>query len=796
MSGSGLNSAAANGSQTITGLAAGTYPYTIVAQGYGGPVTQTATVTVTAVAPVSAAIAISPTTDLAPGSTTITWSSAQATSVAVTGPGLNSPAATGSQTISGLPAGSYDYTITAQGPDGPTAQTATFTVTSAAVGGSISASPATAVEPASTRVTWSTSHASSVVVSGPGLSSAAVAGSQDVSGLTAGTQTFTLTAEGPGGPLTRTATVTVSAASPTVSGSLTASPSTTTAPGATTLSWTTANATSVLLSGPGVASAATDVSQIVTGLAAGTHTFTLTAQGNGGPLTRTATVTVNPGSGVTAAISVAPTTMTVGGTATLTWSTTNATSVSATGFGISGSGFQRSPNLTITIGGLPPGQSTWTLVAEGAGGPLTRTATIAVTSSDGLSGSLTVSPPVIYSNQSATLAWTSSGANFKWVHGQWPGANGVSVYPAPTSGATTVSGLAAGDYRFVFDYGPGALSATRTAFAYLTVLGVDRTVAITVSPAGAGAVTGAGTYREGATATLAATPDALHVFTGWTGDLTGLANPLTFPVGARNYAAVANFALRTYTVAAVAIPPGAGGVTGAGTYPAGATATLTATPDATHRFDGWTGAVSSPANPLSVVVNGDVSLAANFLATRFALTTEATAGGSVTPGGIYPAGTRVTITATPDPTHRFTDWTGDASGVAATIAVLLDRDKFAQGNFTGKTPQTIAFDSPGDHFLTSPPFGLTANASSGLPVNFALLGGPARLTGNAVQVTGAGPVTLQANQPGDAFFLPAPPVNRSFNVISAATLTYRGESRTLLRNAASREAPPYVLEKP
>jgi hypothetical protein len=55
---------------------------------------------------------------------------------------------------------------------------------------------------------------------------------------------------------------------------------------------------------------------------------------------------------------------------------------------------------------------------------------------------------------------------------------------------------------------------------------------------------------------------------------------------------------------------------------------------------------------------------------------------------------------------------------------------------------------------------------------------------------------IQASQPGDAFFLPAAPVNQSFNVIAAATLKYRGQSRTLLRDATTREAPPFVLEKP
>jgi hypothetical protein len=64
----------------------------------------------------------------APGSTTITWSSANATAVSVSGTGLTSSAASGSQAVSGLPAGTHTCTVTAQGTGGPVTQTATFTV--------------------------------------------------------------------------------------------------------------------------------------------------------------------------------------------------------------------------------------------------------------------------------------------------------------------------------------------------------------------------------------------------------------------------------------------------------------------------------------------------------------------------------------------------------------------------------------------------------------------------------------------------------------------------------------------
>ena len=811
VSGNGLVSSAANGSQAVSGIPAGVYSYTITAQGPGGPVTQSTTITVTAAASVSASISASPSSAVAPAAATITWASTDATTVSVSGPGLSSPATTGSQSVSGLSAGVHTYTITAQGPNGPATETATVTVSAAPNSAPTIAwnsTPGTVASGQSYTISahghdpdgnltnvnvWrngapyafagggnGTDHdsANPSIDSGP-LTVVYTAQAMDAAGLSSATISQTVTVTAP----------------PAVSGSISASPTTTTAPGSTTLRWSTANATSVSVSGSGLNSTASSGSQTVSGLAAGSYTYTLTAQGPGGPVTQTATVTVTGGANVSGSITVSPGSMAWGGTATVTWTTANATTVRVAGYGITGTPYENSANFTVNVGGLNPGQTTWTLIADGPGGPITRTATINVTTSDGLYGSLTASPTVIYSNQSATLNWTTTGTGFRWVHGYQPGLNGVNVYPAAVTGAATVSGLSPGNYRFVIEYGPGS-STTRMSFADLTVLGVNRTVVTSTAPVGAGSVTGAGIYMEGTSATLVAVPDATHVFAGWTGDLTSAANPVVFTVGAQNYNVVANFALQSFAVTAAASPVGAGTITGSGSYPMGNVATLTATPDATHTFTGWTGDLSSAANPLSFTVSGATNLIANFAPNSFALTTTAGSGGTVTPGGTYAAGTVVTVAATPDATHRFSGWGGDASGLATSVAVTMDRSKFVQANFAAKAAQTITFNSPGDHGLASPPFTLVANATSGLPVSFSLLSGPAILTGNSVEVTGAGPVTIQASQPGDAFFLPAAPVTQSFNVIAAATLKYRGQSRTLLRDATTREAPPFVLEKP
>jgi len=78
--------------------------------------------------------------------------------------------------------------------------------------------------------------------------------------------------------------------------------------------------------------------------------------------------------------------------------------------------------------------------------------------------------------------------------------------------------------------------------------------------------------------------------------------------------------------------------------------------------------------------------------------------------------------------------------------------------------QTITFTGPLDPPYTPTPLTLTATASSGLPVSFSLLSGPANLTGDQLTLTGVGTVTVRASQAGDASFDAAPNVDRTFTV--------------------------------
>lgn len=76
--------------------------------------------------------------------------------------------------------------------------------------------------------------------------------------------------------------------------------------------------------------------------------------------------------------------------------------------------------------------------------------------------------------------------------------------------------------------------------------------------------------------------------------------------------------------------------------------------------------------------------------------------------------------------------------------------------------QSISFEAVADRPSTAAPFSLLANSSSGLPVSFSVVSGPASLHGTTLTLTGTGVVTIRAVQNGNRDFEAAPPVERSF----------------------------------
>jgi hypothetical protein len=224
------------------------------------------------------------------------------------------------------------------------------------------ANPTTIRQDQSSTLSWTTNNATSVTID-KGIGTVPTSGSRTVS--PSQTTTYTLTASGPGGTTTATATVTVTLPSPTAEFS--ANPNAIQQGQSSTLSWETSNATSVTIDN-GIGTVPTDGSVSVS--PSQTTTYTLTATGAGGTVTESVTVTVTPPA-PTVTFSASPTTIQAGQSSTLSWTTTNATSVTID------NGIGTVPtNGSVSVS--PSQTTTYTLTATGPGGTVTASVTVTV----------------------------------------------------------------------------------------------------------------------------------------------------------------------------------------------------------------------------------------------------------------------------------------------------------------------------------------------------------------------------------------------------------------------------------
>ncbi len=160
--------------------------------------------------------------------------------------------------------------------------------------------------------------------------------------------------------------------------------------------------------------------------------------------------------------------------------------------------------------------------------------------------------------------------------------------------------------------------------------------------------------------------------------------------------------------------------------------------------------------------------------------TVSTASATVTLGDLTATydGTPHPATATTDPSGLTVNLAYDGSASAPTEAgdytvVGTIDDVSYTGSATdtlaiAKASQTITFASLADRGFTNDPITLSATASSGLPVSFAVQSGPATLSGNALTMTGTGTITLRASQSGNTNYFAAVSINRSFVITASA----------------------------
>jgi uncharacterized repeat protein (TIGR02543 family) len=125
-----------------------------------------------------------------------------------------------------------------------------------------------------------------------------------------------------------------------------------------------------------------------------------------------------------------------------------------------------------------------------------------------------------------------------------------------------------------------------------------------------------------------------------------------------------------------------------GSYDAGSIVTLTATPDASSQFTGWSGDCSGTSVTCTVTMDAAKSVTATFTP-QYSLFVTTLGSGSVSaqPSSTtwkYLAGTSVTLTATAVPNFVFTGWSGACSGSNATCVVTMDAAKSVTATFTAQ----------------------------------------------------------------------------------------------------------------
>jgi uncharacterized repeat protein (TIGR02543 family) len=305
--------------------------------------------------------------------------------------------------------------------------------------------------------------------------------------------------------------------------------------------------------------------------------------------------------------------------------------------------------------------------------------------------------------QIATTGWSLSGTTITlWANpsnltgshylfghtiaGGW--SNRVQLYLTDSA-----LGLGLGDTH-VRQSNLATLSTGQWTFVSLSWNGTNYTVQVNGQTAGTGAYTGltaletfADIGNNGSAASrtegFAGTIDDVRIY----GRALSNTEVTAIYNNGRTTAAPTTYTLTT-TAASGVITKKVGGVTTTATsFASGAVVELTATANAGYTFASWTGGATGTTNPVTITMDANKSVTANFTANTYTLTTTTT-NGTVTKSPSktsYTYGEVVTLTATANAGYAFGSWTGDATGTTNPVTVTMNANKSVTANFTQLT---------------------------------------------------------------------------------------------------------------
>jgi len=304
---------------------------------------------------------------------------------------------------------------------------------------------------------------------------------------------------------------------------------------------------------------------------------------------------------------------------------------------------------TVNVNGTFDGTTDWAVVAAEirSGGTTPTPVSLSVASSPGGQVSVNPSGGSYTPGTSVTLtALPDAGYAFSG----WSGA---------LTGATNPTTL-------LMDADKSVFASFSAASQYSVTVQPTTGGSVTLSPAG-------GVYAPGTLVTVTAVPASGYRFGSWSGALSGTSNPTTLLVDA-NKTLSASF-VRQYPVSVSTTGTGSVSLSpSGGVYDVGTLVTLTAVPAAGASFLGWSGALSGLTNPATLLVDGSKSVTANFTSV-YTLSVATKGKGSVIlnpPGGSYPAGTVVTLTAVPGSGFTFRGWSGALTGLTNPATLVMN----------------------------------------------------------------------------------------------------------------------------
>ncbi len=248
---------------------------------------------------------------------------------------------------------------------------------------------------------------------------------------------------------------------------------------------------------------------------------------------------------------------------------------------------------------------------------------------------------------------------------------------------------------------------------------------------------GSGPIRDGEVFAIEAEDVLGAAFNQWSGDVTGSENPKEITMDS-DITVLGEFNLiPTYDLNIDVTNGSVRLVPGGGTYNTGTEVELTASPASEeYYFSEWSGGITDSANPVTVIMDNNYTITANFQARpKYFLTVHDTEGGSVNINPKqedYLEGTDVNIIAIPDSAYKFVNWTGDASVSDSVIRqdITMDHDITITAHFVS----TAGMDE-----LNSPLSGVNIypNPNDGEEVNILLNGNSKRVEVCIYNLTGS-----------------------------------------------------------